>query len=45
MLAIIVLNTLEGLHVMYGSGRRFLRRHRGFDEATYRHLLNTVGID
>ena len=45
MLAIIVLNSLEGLHVLYGSGRRFLRRYRGFDEATYRHLLATVGID
>ena len=45
MRALIILNTLEGLHVMFGSGRSFLARYRGFDEAVYSQLLAGLGLE
>ena len=45
MRALTILNTLEGLHVMFGSGRNFLKRYAGFEDVIYRQLLAGLGVD
>jgi AcrR family transcriptional regulator len=44
LMALSVITSLEGLHVVYGSSEPFLQQYEGFDEFIYEQILLNVGI-
>ena len=44
VLALSVITSLEGLHVVYGSSDQFLDQFQGFDDLVFTQILRNVGI-
>ncbi len=44
ILALSIITSLEGLHVVYGSSDQFLEKFQGFDDLVYTQILRNVGI-